>query len=87
MRGGRGSFGRDILFGLTSHRVPWGLIGQRGVGGDLLRAKGVRPYDKRMLISARTGRVALAHRRVEWGAGGGPGQFCSLHEGGTVPMR
>ena len=33
---------------------------------DLLRAKGVRPFDKRMFVQARTGRLALIHRRVEF---------------------
>ena len=33
-----------------------------------MRRGWVRPYDKRRIISARTGRLGLAHRRVEWGS-------------------
>ena len=50
----------------------------------MLRAKGVRGYDKRMLLNARTGRISLLHRRVDFGAAR-PGSFASYVRGLGCP--
>ena len=60
---------------VESYMLP-GSTGSMRAGGhcDLLRAAGVRPYDKRMVLNGRTGRISLLNRRVDHAASR-PGSF------------
>ena len=51
---------------VATHMMPVECGSVRPEGQeDLLHAKGVRPYDRRMLINARTGRLRLLSSRVD----------------------
>ena len=52
---------------------------------DMLGAKGVRPFDKRMMLNARTGRMSLLGDRVDRAAEGDPWGFAAYVRGQECP--
>ena len=72
-RASDGAWARDMWqqVVIQDHLMPTECGSLRaGESLDLLHAKGVRPYDKRMLLNGRTGRISLLNRRVDFAAKG-----------------
>ena len=66
-----GAWARDMMQRMivNDHMLPTESKSMRaGDSIDLLRAKGVRVFDKRMLLNARTGRISLLNKRVDFAA-------------------
>ena len=87
-RHSEGRWAREAWQGhlIATHLTPQSTASVRPDGDlDLLGAKGVRPYDRRMIVNARTRRISLLDRGSGWWDGQGNGSFFSFLKGVMCP--